>query len=138
METVMTSDIDIRKFAKQVRAKRGKRGLRVAAEEIGEITASTLSRIEHGNVPDLHSFIRICRWLGLSTEFFTLDGQNDEQASSQIEPEIVSLHLRANRTLDPKTAKALVNMVQLAVAAVEGGQLAKGKGKHASGLQNLG
>ncbi|MCC6192456.1 MAG: helix-turn-helix transcriptional regulator [Anaerolineales bacterium] len=134
----MSSEIDIQRFAQLVRAKRGKRGLRVVADEIGSVTASTLSRIENGKVPDLNTFIRICRWLGLPPDYFTATGPDDPSEVSPSTPEIVSLHLRADRTLNAKTAQALVNMVQLAVAAVEDGKLGKRKGKHASGIQEVG
>ena len=134
----MASEIDIDRFAQLIRAKRGKRGLRVVAVEIGDVTASTLSRIENGKVPDLNTFIRICRWLGLSPDYFMAAGPDVPPEANRGAPEIVSLHLRADRVLDTKTARALVNMVQLAVAAVEDDQLGKRKGKHAPGIQDMG
>ena len=59
------------KLSAMIRKQRGERGLREVAQEIGEINASTLSRIEHGNLPDLATFLRICRWLGVSPDEFT-------------------------------------------------------------------
>ena len=47
-----------------VREKRGSRGLRMVASEIGT-SAPTLSRIESGKMPDLQTFGKLCRWLGL-------------------------------------------------------------------------
>ena len=47
-----------------VREKRGSRGLRIVAGEIGT-TAPTLSRIESGKMPDLQTFGKLCRWLGV-------------------------------------------------------------------------
>ncbi len=134
----MGNEIDVSELAKQIRGKRGNRGLRSVAEEIGGVSASTLSRIEQGKVPDLQTFIRICRWLGVSADSFT---KSDEDAAAEAnlnEPEIVSLHLRADRVLDPKTAKSLVNMLQLAVAAIDEGELGKQRGKHAPRIQKLG
>ena len=130
----MSSEIDILKLAHQIKEKRGKRGLREAAQEIGNVSASTLSRIEQGKVPDLDTFIRICRWLDVSTDYFTKSDSEADVGNDFREPEVVSLHFRADRTLDPKTIKALANMIQLAVAAVDNEQLGKQKGKHASGI----
>lgn len=121
----MTTEIDIQEFAKRIRDKRGSQGLRTAAQEIGGVSASTLSRIEQGKLPDLDTFIRICRWLGVSADHFTIAAGTD--ALGQTEPNIVSLHLRADRVLDPKTARAIVNMIQLAVAAVDGDSLGLGE-----------
>ena len=46
------------------REKRGSRGLRTVASEIGT-SAPTLSRIESGKMPDLQTFGKLCRWLGV-------------------------------------------------------------------------
>ena len=54
------SPVDIRKLAALLRAKRGRRGLREIADEIGGVSASTLSRLEQGNTPDLETFARLC------------------------------------------------------------------------------
>ena len=44
--------------------KRGSMGIRAAAGEIG-ISPATLSRIEHGSLPDLETLGKVCRWLGV-------------------------------------------------------------------------
>ena len=56
----MSVGVDTAKLSAMVRAKRGSMGLRAAAEEIGDISASTLSRIEQGRIPDLDTFFRLC------------------------------------------------------------------------------
>jgi|SRR5579859_774691 len=134
----MKSEIDIRELAEQIKAKRGKRPLRAIAEEIGGVSASTLSRIEQGKVPDLDTFIRICRWLGVAADHFTFAAKDTSAGESYSQPETVSVHLRADRTLDAKTAKSIVNMIQLAIAAVDNGQLGRQKGKHAPRIQGKG
>lgn len=58
------------KFSEDVRMKMYKEwyhqkrriGLREFGEQIG-ISAATLSRIERGNVPDVETFFKICKWL---------------------------------------------------------------------------
>ena len=67
----MTETIDVRKLAVEIRKKRENKGLRETAKEIGGISASTLSRVEAGRLPDLASFLRLCQWLGFSPDEFT-------------------------------------------------------------------
>jgi len=123
----MTHQIKIEEFASRVREQRGKRGLRETALEIGEISASTLSRIENGNIPDLDSFVRICRWLGVSPDAFiiseTVVDLSADNAESGSKKSLIKAHLRADRTLDPKTADALVRMIELAYQQAERGEI---------------
>lgn len=128
----MATNINIRELSAMVRAKRAKRGLRMVAEEIGNISASTLSRVEQGKIPDLDTFIRLCRWLGVSPEQFTTDTESRTNAVfDNVPPEpdmrrdLITAHLRADRTLDPETAEALVTMIRLAYEAVERGELGR-------------
>ena len=48
----------------KVKLQRGNRGIREAAKEIG-ISAATLSRIEQGKQPDISTFGKVCKWLGI-------------------------------------------------------------------------
>ncbi len=45
-----------------LREKRRQRALREVAAEIG-VSSATLSRVENGQLPDLQTFSKICRWL---------------------------------------------------------------------------
>lgn len=119
-------EIDIRELAAMMRARRGKRGLRAVANDIGGVSASTLSRVEQGKLPDLDTFLRLCRWLGVTPDYFSAPpatSSNVAEGFTQKTPEIVAAHLRADRTLDPKTAEALITMVQLAYSAIERGDI---------------
>lgn len=101
--------LDIEKLASMIRSKRGKNGLRATAKEIGDVSASTLSRIEQGYLPDIQTFFKICSWLEVPTDYFKISqGKNDT-----IEQEIVA-HLRADRNLDSSTADSLIKMITLA------------------------
>jgi transcriptional regulator with XRE-family HTH domain len=113
----MAADLNVAELAALLRAKRGRRGLRAVAEDIGGISASTLSRVEQGKVPDLDTFIRLCRWLDVSPERF-LPSVTSESMST---PDIVMAHLRADRVLDPRTIEALATMIQLAYDAAKRG-----------------
>ena len=127
----MTSEIRIQELAIQLREKRGTRGLRETAQEIGDVSASTLSRVEKGKVPDLDTFIRICRWLDVSPDRFIIgvehnseqDNASREVGDSTENTQTITVHLRAERTLEPKTAKALGHLIQLAYDAIERGEI---------------
>ena len=107
----MSSELDTQKLASAIKSKRGSSGLRITAEEIGT-SASTLSRVEQGNLPDIETYIRICKWLEVSTDYFTMDIEGSPLKSDEAEDIVV--HLRASQTLSPSTASALIEMIQLA------------------------
>src|SRR5438552_12957068 len=99
--------------------KRGDRGIREVAAEIG-ISAATLSRVERGHLPDLETFKKICKWLGVDPgEVF---GFSPSPASSQPTP-AVAVHFKKDRSLEPATAQALAQMILAAQRAwlVSGG-----------------
>ncbi len=116
------SEINTDKLAVLMKERRGERGLREVAREIGDVSAPTLSRIEQGRLPDLETFIRLCRWLGMSPESF-LNEQPDKSLESQetSTSEKVEILLRAERTLQPDTINAIVKMVNLALEASQKG-----------------
>lgn len=104
----MSSSLDTKKFSEMIKSKRGNIGLRALASEIG-ISASTLSRIEQGNLPDIDTYLRLCNWLEVSSDFFTISNLKDENTQSG-----VVAHLRADKSLPPDTAEALIQMINLA------------------------
>lgn len=107
----MSSTLDTLKFAEMIKSKRGSKGLRALASEI-HVSASTLSRIEQGNLPDIDTYLRLCAWLDVSPDFFTHQQSNQENAQGG-----VIAHLRADRSLPPETAEALIQMINLAYAS---------------------
>lgn len=90
---------DTTRFSAAVREKRGSRSLRSAANEIethhGKVLLSTLSRLEHGASPDVHTLGIVCAWLGASpADFFT--GSSPEPVERHIPGYIgESLHRQA-------------------------------------------
>jgi transcriptional regulator with XRE-family HTH domain len=103
------SKIDTHKLSQMIKSKRGDRGLRETCSEIGA-SPSTLSRIEQGNLPDIETYIKICKWLEVSTDFFT------ESAEDSSEKKVVA-HLRADKALPKETSEALIKMIKLAYKA---------------------
>ena len=117
--TTHESELDTEKLAALVRAKRGKQGLREAAAD-AKVSPSTLSRVEQGKVPDIDTFARLCSWLGVTPADLLPRLASVHDKPHEVErttPELVEMHLRADRLLDRDTADALVTMVRLAYAA---------------------
>lgn len=112
MESTLNSEL----LSSMVKTKRGKKGLREMASEIGGISAATLSRIEQGKLPDVETFILICRWLNVPTDtFITGDKSNISNAS---EKDLLVYQLRASRELDQDTIETMVKMVDMAFTKV--------------------
>lgn len=122
----LASELDTAKLSAMVRKKRGRQGLRQTATEIGDVSAATISRVEQGRVPDLETFLRLCDWLGVSPDQFTMSGTGTSAAASPSTPDLVAAHLRADRTLRPETAEALSSVIRLAYEAAVRGELDEG------------
>ena len=106
-------EIDIPKLAALLAKKRQSRPYRVIADEIGNVSSPTLSRIEKGSLPDLDTFMRLCRWLEVSPEDFQqTSGSGGERTLTN--QERICAFLRADRNLPVDTAKALTKMIELA------------------------
>jgi len=109
-----------------IKAKRRQKrlGVRAAAKECG-IDPSTLSRLERGaysTLPDAATLSKLCAWLGTSID--ALLGPQDLNLASRpaknTTPEIVEVHLRADKKLSPKTAEALAEMFRILYDQVSG------------------
>lgn len=107
----MQSTLNTELLSGMLKDKRGSTGLRAIAAEIGGVSASTLSRIEQGKIPDVDTFVKICNWLEVSTDTFILGDTNKKEVSNQ---EQVVAHLRADRELSKETADMLIRMVNMA------------------------
>ena len=93
-----------------LRERRGTLGVRDTAKEIG-VSPATLSRIENGKQPDLVTFEKVCRWLGISP-LEVLDAGGADGAILDLQaPIIATAHLRAKRQITPQLAEALGEMI---------------------------
>jgi len=99
------SKIDLEALSKKIVEKRGSRGVRETAKEIG-ISHATLSRVERGYLPDLETFGKICQWLNVDPG--KLLGIQQEK---KIEEPQVTIHFRKKQTIAPKTAQALAKLI---------------------------
>ena len=91
--------------------KRGNRGIRDVAQEIG-ISPATLSRVERGYLSDLETFGKICRWLNVDPGE-VLGVKSTSTAASQ-----ASVHFRKKPVLRPETAQALGQLILAAQRAL--------------------
>lgn len=102
-----------------VRERRGVRGIREVAAEIG-ISYPTLSRVENGKMPDLETFSKICKWLELDPGEILGCGNKTKPIPTE-ERATVLAHFRADKDLNPKTLKALTEIVLRARTMIEAG-----------------
>lgn len=106
----MKSTLNTELLAGMLKNKRANKGLRAVADEIGGVSFATLSRIEQGKVPDVDTFIRICKWLEVPTDTFI----KDSTAATVSTKDHVVAHLRADKTLNSQMSDMLINMINMA------------------------
>ena len=103
--------LPIQDLGRLIAKKRGSRGIRAAAEEAG-VSPATLSRVENGNVPDLATFAKICRWLEVDPATFL----GVESPDAPIKKAAV-VHFRKKKTFSPETAESLAELILAAQRA---------------------
>ncbi len=114
----MKYERDVNKLATMVRHQRAHRPLREIAAELGDVSASTLHRLEVGKCPDLAVFLRICSWLNVEpNQFFRLGTPPHSlpnlPTSTTSQGHIVYL-VRSDAALAPVTANVLVSLINAA------------------------
>jgi transcriptional regulator with XRE-family HTH domain len=100
--------------------KRGEKGIREIAKEIGTSPA-TLSRVERGHIPDLETFGKICRWLGIDPG--EVLGTKVDAATRPVVS--IQTHFRKDQAVSPETAHALADLIvraHEALVLLEGGE----------------
>ena len=111
----MSYYLDIQLLAGLVRSKRGSRGLRAIAQECNT-SASTISRVEREQVPDINSFLALCNWLEVAPARLFKDSEqqlpNDEQPLGKAEE--LALRVRSDSRLSPATANVLATLIKAA------------------------
>jgi|ERR1700733_3880179 len=95
-----------------LRERRGGRGVREVAKEIG-ISAATLTRVEGGRLPDIATFQKICVWLQVNpADILDIPITNAHAATP--EPTVVAFHPRADQTLTESAAADLAKLIFVA------------------------
>ena len=103
--------LPIEDLGRLIAIKRGGRGVRAAAAEVG-VSSATLSRVENGHMPDLETFAKICRWLDRDPREFLGLSEADHQTPQAV------VHFRKKKTVAPETAVALGELILAAQKAI--------------------
>jgi len=94
-------------------AKRGTRGVRAAALDVG-VSPATFSRVENGHMPDLETFAKLCKWLQRDPRDFL--GFESERTEPDRPAAVV--HFKKKKTVSMETAKALGELILAAEKAI--------------------
>ena len=94
-----------------LRDRRGGRGIREVAQEIG-ISAATITRVEGGRLPDIATFQKICSWLKVNPAEI-LDVSTPDSPSS-VDTLVAAVHLRADQSLPEAAATDLAQLIVIA------------------------
>lgn len=102
---------DLARIGALIKAKRRKtgQGLRAAATECG-VSSSTLSRLERGDsssLPDADTLTKLASWLNTTVAALLSEKQKHTAEPELTTPEVVEVHLRADKRLSAETASAL-------------------------------
>ena len=103
--------LPIQELGRLIAKKRGSRGIRSAAAEAG-VSSATLSRVENGNIPDLTTFAKICRWLEVDPATYL-----GVETSAKPSAEGAVVHFRKKKTFSPETAASLAELILAAQRA---------------------
>jgi transcriptional regulator with XRE-family HTH domain len=104
--------IPIEELGRLIAVKRGARGIRATAAEVG-VSAATLSRVENAHMPDLETFAKICRWLDRDPrEFLGLEERTEGMPRAVV-------HFRKKKTVAAETATALGELILAAQRAIQ-------------------
>jgi transcriptional regulator with XRE-family HTH domain len=117
MATAATG-VDLEVLGERLRSTRKKRGLTLQqVSEATGVSVATLSRIERKDLKDLESktLMRVTEWLGTQVEVLASPRASEPEKST---PDIVDLHLRADKNLDKAMAIALSNLFRAAYEQV--------------------
>lgn len=114
MNEINRTRLDLEKLALLIRNKRGNRNLRDIAAEIGDVSPSTLSRVENGKTPDMDTFLCLCDWLGVKPEEFFVRPAEAPLAGEPPTRDQITLQLRADRTLEPAASDMLAAVIKAA------------------------
>lgn len=105
--------IDVKEIGPLVKARRKGEGLslRDLQDKLDNaLTASALSRIEHGATPEPKNVGPLAVWLGIPMSSIAWPGQPNGSLSGRSTPDVVEVHLRADKKLDPKAADVLAQI----------------------------
>ncbi|MBW8077002.1 MAG: transcriptional regulator [Gallionella sp.] len=105
--------LNINDLGRLLAAKRGSRGVRAAALE-AQVSSATFSRVENGHMPDLATFLKLCKWLQRDpAEFLGTNSSNKDTETAAV------VHFKKKKTVTMETAKALGELILAAQRAIQ-------------------
>jgi len=112
-------ELNILRFSKLLSEKRGEKGVREFARELG-ISPATLSRIERGKLPDLETFEKICSVLKLDpAEMLEIESTKMKPTASARRAAEPAVHFRAEAHFTPQAAQDLAALILAAQEFVQ-------------------
>lgn len=105
-----TGVVEVDELGELLHARRTAGGLTLRALQAqlnNALTASALSRIENGATPDPRNVQVIAEWLGIPMNQIAWPGQSPTVVADQSTPDVVEVHLRADKKLSPIAAEVL-------------------------------
>lgn len=76
------------------------------------VSASTLSRIENGKIPDIDTFLAVCDWLEIPPAEFI---KNTDDKGKKEDYSAICAKLRADGRLKPEVANAIATLIESAI-----------------------
>jgi transcriptional regulator with XRE-family HTH domain len=115
----MAEGVDVKMLGDFLRRTRLKKMMRLRqVHDVTGVSIASLSRIERGasGGVDSGTLIRLCEWMEVPMETFTENPQTSQASKKKVEstPDLVELHLRADKKLDKQTAAALAELFRTA------------------------
>lgn len=118
-------------LAKELRRRREEAGLSLRdVEKQLKISASSLSRLERGQVRDLSIVERVAKWLGVNVR--AGKDESDEIETDEDLVNAIAVHLRAKKQLPEEVARAIARTFRV-VMDVEIQRRTKGKSHRGRG-----
>ena len=114
------STIDFPQLARLLAAHRGSQSLRDLAAEIGDVSMSTLARVEGERLTDItmSTFLRLCDWLGVPPTRLIRHARTGTPPSLD-SLDWLALQIRHDPALDPRAARILAAMITAGYQALQ-------------------
>ena len=122
----MAITVTVDQLGAELRSRRKELGLslRAVAQHTG-ISAATLSRVERGNIPEVGVIEKLAQWLKVNVS--AAETGKPGVKTDQDLKRMIAVHLRANRKLSEKTARAIAETFDT-VMRIEVERAKKGEG----------
>ncbi len=128
-----TGVVDVRGLGELLRARRSARGLtlrELQAELHNALSASALSRIENGATPDAKNVLAIAEWLNIPISQIAWPGEATATSQGTSTPDVVEVHLRADKKLDAVAAEVLARTFRVLYDDIVAGRIPLARPEH--------